>query len=77
MNFNSGNNAFMQDKLFLEDMTNIVENCTPKCIKDYTYSNLSTKEQQCLEKCYFKSLAMNQKLSDNFGDLMTRINESS
>lgn len=77
MNFNPNNNALMQDKVFLEDFTNLVALCNPKCIKNYKTSTLTSREQQCLEKCYFKSLSLQKNLSNNFGDLMTQINESS
>jgi hypothetical protein len=75
MNFNTTNNAFMQDKVFLEDYLNIVEKCNPKCIKDYQQANLTVKEQQCLEKCYFKSLNLSQEISNRFGDIMTEIQD--
>ena len=75
MSFNTTNNAFMQDKIFLEDMTNIVESCNPKCIKSYTESRLTAKEQMCLEKCYFKSLSLHKDLSKNFGDIMHDIQD--
>lgn len=73
MNFSTTNNSIMQDKIFLEDYTNIVSNCNTKCIKNYSQEYLSGREQQCLEKCYFKSLSMNKTLSNNWGDLMLQI----
>lgn len=72
---NTTNNSFMQDKIFLEDYTNIIQTCAPKCIKSYDQPKLTAKEQLCIEKCYFKSLSMNGLLSQNFGELMTQINE--
>lgn len=76
MNFSTKNNAFMKDKVYLEDYTNILDTCNKKCIKHYKYSSLSSREQLCLEKCFFKSLSFQKNLSQNFGDLMTQINES-
>ena len=76
MNMNTTNNSFMQDKVFLDDYVNIIKACGSKCIKSYDHSKLLTAiDQQCLEKCYFKSLGMNKLLSQNFGELMLQINE--
>lgn len=75
MNFNTSNNSFMQDKVFLEDYLNIIEKCNPKCIKDYKNDRLKAKEQLCLEKCYFKSLGLHKELSNSFGDLMHDIQD--
>lgn len=76
MNFTTTNNSIMQDKIYLENYTNIIKNCNVKCIKDYSQAFLAPKEQQCLEKCYFKSLNMITALSDKYGDLMQEINEA-
>jgi hypothetical protein len=76
MNFSTTNNSLMQDKIFLEDYVNIVSNCNTKCIKDYSQEYLTGKEQQCLEKCYFKTLSMNKALSNNWGDLMYQIRKA-
>ena len=65
----------MQDKVFLDDYVNIVQTCGTKCIKAYDQAKLTPRDQQCLEKCYFKSLSMNKLLSNNFGELMVQINE--
>lgn len=75
MNFNTGS-SIMQDKVFLDDYVNIVENCNVKCLKSYDQAKLLPKEQQCLEKCYFKSLGMSKLLNENYGDLMYQISQA-
>ena len=75
MNFNTSNNAIMQDKIFLEDFVNIVESCNPKCIKSYNEKYLTAKEQMCLEKCYFKALDLHKNLRKNYGDIMHDIQD--
>lgn len=75
MNFNTSNNAIMQDKIFVEDYVNIIESCNPKCIKSYKLNRLTPTEQMCLEKCYFKALDLNKNLSKNFGDIMNDIQD--
>lgn len=72
-NINFSNNAFMQDKVFLEDYVNMVEVCTPKCISGYKESGVTVNERQCLEKCYMKTLKMQSHLSSQFGNLMNEI----
>ena len=76
MSFTTSNNAFMQDKIFLDDYTNVVQICDSKCLKDYKTQNLTIREQQCLEKCYFKSLSNLQLISENYGDLMFQIEQA-
>lgn len=62
---------FMQFKVYLEDLTNIVEVCTKKCVDNYNQKDLNTTEKLCLEKCYVKSLDMNQYLTDEFPNIMS------
>jgi hypothetical protein len=63
---------FMQYKVYLEDLTNTVEMCTSKCINNYQNNSLSTTEKLCLEKCYFKTLQMNQYVSDEIPNILNR-----
>lgn len=76
MSFTTSNNALMQDKIFLEDYSGIVQTCNTKCLKSYDAENLSIKEQLCLEKCYFKSLSNLKLISENYGDLMYQISQA-
>jgi hypothetical protein len=63
---------FMQYKIYLEDLSNIVEMCTNKCINNYNNAELGALEKLCLEKCYFKTLEMNQYVSDEIPNIMNR-----
>ena len=63
---------FLQYKTYLEDLTNMVEMCTSKCINNYQNQDLSTTEKLCLEKCYFKTLEMNQYVSDEIPNILNR-----
>lgn len=76
MNFNIENNSIMQDKVYLQQLTETVDICNSKCIKNYLTDSLTTREQQCLEKCYFKTINLNKELSNNFGDLMLEIEKN-
>jgi len=66
------NAPYMQYKVYLEDITNIIENCTSKCINNYNNYELNTLEKLCLEKCYFKVLEMNQYVSDEIPNILNR-----
>ena len=66
------NAPFMQYKVYLEDMTNMVEMCTAKCINNYNSNLLSPVEKLCLEKCYFKTMEMNQYVSDEIPNIINR-----
>ncbi len=65
-------NAFMQYKVYLEDLTNTVELCTKKCINNYDEYNLNPVEKLCLEKCFFKTLDMNQYVADEFPNILNK-----
>jgi hypothetical protein len=63
---------YMNYKIYLEDLTNIVEVCTNKCINNYNSHSLSSLEKLCLEKCYFKTLEMNQIVADDFPNIINK-----
>ena len=65
-------NPYMAYKVYLEDLTNIVELCTNKCINNYNDFGLNTNEKLCLEKCYFKTLEMNQYVADEFPNIVNK-----
>lgn len=54
MNSETNKKSFLKDKLFLDEHTDIIQNCNSKCIKSYEENQLLQKEQLCLEKCFFK-----------------------
>lgn len=64
-------NPYMAYKVYLEDLSNIVEVCSNKCINGYEEKSLNTSEKLCLEKCYFKTLEMNQLVADEFPNIMS------
>lgn len=66
--------AFMQYKVYMEDLTNIVDVCTKKCINNYVNDELNTTERLCLEKCYVKAFSMNQYLMDEYSNIMSKHN---
>ncbi len=63
---------FMQYKIYLEDLSNSVEMCTNKCINNYEKRELDTIEKTCLEKCYFKTLEMNQYVIEDVPNIINR-----
>jgi hypothetical protein len=63
---------FIQYKIYLEDLTNTVEICSNKCIENYQNFNLTTNERLCLEKCYLKTLQMNQFVNDELPNIFNR-----
>lgn len=63
---------FMAYKVYLEDLTNIVEICNNKCINNYNDFNLNPVEKLCLEKCFVKTLEMNQYVADEFPNIMSK-----
>ena len=63
---------YMSYKIYLEDLTNIVEVCTNKCINNYNQHSLNAVEKLCLEKCYFKTLEMNQFVADEFPNILNK-----
>ena len=63
---------YMAYKIYLEDLTNIVEVCTNKCLNNYNDYSLNSTEKLCLEKCYFKTLEMNQTLSEEFANILSK-----
>lgn len=65
-------NPYMAYKVYLEDLTNIVEVCTNKCLNNYNDYQLNSMEKLCLEKCYFKTLEMNQFLSEEFANIVSK-----
>lgn len=58
--------AFMLNKVYLEDYTNMIEICSKKCFNNYKTAIPNSNEQQCLEKCYFKSLELNKYVADEY-----------
>lgn len=65
-------NPFMQYKTYLEDLSNIIEICTKKCVNNYNDYNLNTTEKLCLEKCYIKTIDMNQYVADEYSNILTK-----
>jgi hypothetical protein len=65
-------NPYMAYKIYLEDLSNIVEVCTNKCINNYNDFNLNTTEKLCLEKCYFKTLEMNQFIAEEYPNIVSK-----
>lgn len=63
---------YMAYKVYLEDLTNIVEICNNKCIQDYDYQSLNSLEKLCLEKCYFKTLQLNQYIAEEFPNILSK-----
>ncbi len=63
---------YMQYKIFLEDLSNTVEICNNKCINNYTRRELDSNEKVCLEKCYFKTLEMNQFVMEDIPNIANR-----
>ena len=66
-------NPYLIYKVYMEDLSNIVELCTNKCINSYNDYDLNSLEKMCLEKCYFKTLEMNQYVADEFPNIMKKI----
>ncbi len=66
------NAPFMQYKVYVEDLTNMVEMCTAKCVNNYNTHQLNPVEKLCLEKCYFKTIEMNQYVNDEIPDILNR-----
>ncbi len=58
--------VFMLNKVYLEDYTNLIETCSQKCFNNYDRPIPNSNEQQCLEKCYFKSLELNKYVADEY-----------
>ena len=63
---------FIQYKIYLDDLSNTVEMCTNKCINNYENKELNGAEKLCLEKCYFKTLEMNQYVMDDIPNIVNR-----
>jgi len=63
---------YMAYKIYLEDLTNIVEVCSNKCINNYNQHSLNSIEKLCLEKCFFKTLEMNQFVADEFPNILNK-----
>jgi hypothetical protein len=65
-------NPVMRYKVYLEDYSNIVEVCTKKCINNYSEQELNPLEKLCLEKCFVKSLNMNDYVADEFPNIINK-----
>ena len=60
--------TFMLNKTYLEDFTNMVEICSKKCFSNYDSPVPNSNEQQCMEKCYFKTLELTKYLKDEYNN---------
>lgn len=58
--------VYMLNKVYLEDYTNMIETCSQKCFNNYNSPRANSNEQQCLEKCYFKSLELSKYVADEY-----------
>jgi len=59
-------NIFLQFKIYSEDLINVNEICSNKCIKNYDTHNLNNTERLCLENCYNKNFEINKFIIDEF-----------
>ncbi|KAJ2893762.1 mitochondrial intermembrane space translocase subunit [Zalerion maritima] len=55
-----------QMKDFMGFFSNLVDNCFESCIDDFSSKALSRRESGCVQRCFSKSLAVQQRLSDRF-----------
>ncbi|RWS28760.1 mitochondrial import inner membrane translocase subunit Tim9-like protein [Leptotrombidium deliense] len=55
-----------QFKDFILNYNRLSEQCFMDCIYDFTTRNLSSKEDDCSNKCVDKFLKMNQRISQRF-----------
>jgi hypothetical protein len=67
-----GPNQYFKYKLFLNDLENITTICNEKCLSDYQNQYLNNSEVLCLEKCYYKTMEMNQYMSN---EIFTHFNK--
>jgi hypothetical protein len=70
---NKLNSPFLLYKIYIEDLSNVVEMCTNKCIDNYKNYELDSMEKLCLEKCYLKTLEMNKFVSDEMSNIINSI----
>ena len=58
--------AFMLNKVYMQDYTNMINICGKKCFNNYDSPNPSANEQLCLERCFVKSLELNKHVVDDY-----------
>lgn len=58
--------VYMLNKVYLEDYTNMIETCSQKCFNNYDSPYPNSNEQQCIERCYFKSLELTEYVADEY-----------
>jgi len=66
-------NPFMLFKILSEDLININEICSNKCIKNQDTHNLNNTERLCLENCYLKNFEINKFIVDEFKNLVEKL----
>jgi len=65
-----------QVKDFMRLYTSLVDRCFNDCIKDFTSSKISEKEDSCLAKCADKFLKHSEKVGIKFQEQNNLLNQS-
>jgi len=66
-------NTFLLFKIHSEDLLNVNELCSNKCIKTYESLNLNNNERICLENCYKKNFEINKFIVDEFKNMIDKL----
>ncbi len=66
-------NSYLMFKVLSEDLINLNELCSNKCIKSYDTHNLTNNERVCLENCYFKNFEINKFIMDQFKNVIEKL----
>lgn len=57
-----------QMKDFMHTYTGLVQRCFTDCVSDFTSKTLTSKEDQCLEKCVTKFLKYSERVGQRFAE---------
>lgn len=60
-------------KIQTDDLININDICTNKCIKSYDNYNLTNTERVCLENCFFKNFEIEKFILDEFKHVIEKL----